>query len=94
MALSQDYKHDLKVKAAYYYYKKDMKLADIADTLNVSRVTLNKLLKEALDEGIVRIDIVDHDNTIGILELEEMAKERFHQSKRYRNCSFFFGNMS
>ena len=26
MALSQDYKHDLKVKAAYYYYKKDMKL--------------------------------------------------------------------
>ena len=26
----------------------------------------------------MRIDIVDHDNTIGILELEEMAKERFH----------------
>lgn len=78
MALSQDYKHDLKVKAAYYYYKKDMKLADIADTLNVSRVTLNKLLKEAVEEGIVRIDIIDRNNTIGILELEEMAKERFH----------------
>lgn len=77
MALSQDYKHDLKVKAAYYYYKKDMKLADIADELNVSRVTLNKLLKEALDEGIVRIDIIDRDNITGILELEEQAKERF-----------------
>lgn len=77
MALSQDYKHDLKVKAAYYYYKKDRKLADIAEALNVSRVTLNKLLKEAVDEGIVRIDIIDRNNTIGILELEEMAKERF-----------------
>ncbi len=55
-----------------------MKLADIADALNVSRVTLNKLLKEAVDEGIVRIDIIDRNNTIGILELEEMAKERFH----------------
>lgn len=77
MALSQDYKHDLKVKAAYYYYKKEMKLSDIADTLNVSRVTLNKLLKEALEEGIVRIDIIDQDNITGILELEEMSKERF-----------------
>lgn len=77
MALSQDYKRELKVKAAYYYYKRDMKLADIADTLNVSRVTLNKLLKEAQEEGIVRIDIIDQDNTIGILELEEAVKERF-----------------
>lgn len=78
MALSQDYKHDLKVKAAYYYYKKDMKLADIAQTLGVSRVTLNKLLQEAKDEGIVRIDIIDQDNVTGILELEEMTKKRFH----------------
>ncbi len=77
MALTQDYKRELKVKAAYYHYKKDMKLADIADTLNISRVTLNKLLKEALDEGIVRIEIIDRDNTIGILELEESVKERF-----------------
>lgn len=77
MALTQDYKRELKVKAAYYYYKKDMKLADIADTLNISRVTLNKLLKEAVDEGIVRIEIIDRDNTIGILELEESVKERF-----------------
>ena len=76
MALTQDYKRELKVKAAYYHYKKDMKLADIADTLNISRVTLNKLLKEALDEGIVRIEIIDRDNTIGILELEESVKER------------------
>lgn len=78
MALSQDYRHDLIVKAAYYYYKEQMKLSDIAETLNVSRVTLNKLLKDALDEGIVRIDILDRDNTLGLMELEEMAKERFH----------------
>lgn len=77
MALSQDYKRELKVKAAYYYYKKDMKLADIADELNISRVTLNKLLKEAMEEGIVRIDIIDQDNTIGILEMQQSVKERF-----------------
>lgn len=77
MALAQDYRHDLKVKAAYYYYKKNRKLADIADTLGVSRVTLNKLLQDARDEGIVRIDIIDRENVTGILELEEMAKERF-----------------
>ena len=40
MALSQDYKRELKVKTAYYYYKKDMKLADIADEMNISRVTI------------------------------------------------------
>ncbi len=77
MALAQDYKHDLKVKAAYYYYKKDRKLADIAETLGVSRVTLNKLLQEAREEGIVRIDIIDRENVTGVLELEELAKERF-----------------
>lgn len=77
MALSQDYKHDLKVKAAYYYYKKNRKLSDIADILNISRVTLNKLLEEAVTDGIVRIDIIDQDNITGILELEEMVKEKF-----------------
>lgn len=77
MALAQDYKHDLKVKAAYYYYKKNRKLADIANTLGISRVTLNKLLQDARDEGIVRIDIIDRENVTGILELEEEAKERF-----------------
>lgn len=77
MSLAQSYKHDLKVKAAYYYYKEGMKLSDIADTLNVSRVTLNKLLKDAVDEGIVRIDILDRDNVLGLLELEQQVKERF-----------------
>ena len=77
MSLSKEYKNDLKVKAAYYYYKKNMKLADISDSLNVSRVTLNKLLKDAVDEGIVRIEILDKDNTLSLLELEESVKERF-----------------
>lgn len=77
MALPQNYKQDLKVKAAYYYYKKNMKLADIAERLNISRVTLNKLLTEAVEEGIVRIDIIDQDNVASLLELEEVGKERF-----------------
>lgn len=77
MALSEDHKHDLKVMAAYYYYKKKMNLSDIADKLKISRVTLNKLLKAAYDEGLVRIEIVDRNNTLGLIELEESVKERF-----------------
>ena len=76
MALAQDYKHDLKVKAAYYYYKKDRKLADIAETLGVSRVTLNKLLQEAREEGIVRFGIVDRANGRGVLEGEAVGVGR------------------
>lgn len=81
MALGQDYKHDLKVQSAYYYYKKNMKLSDIAEMLGISRVTLNKLLKDAVDEGIVRIDILDRNNTIGLIELEGLVKERFGLKK-------------
>ena len=77
MSLSQDCKNDLKVKAAYYLYKKNMKLSDIADTLKISRVTLNKLLKDAVDEGIVRIEIIDNNNALSLLELEASVKERF-----------------
>ena len=77
MSLSREHKNDLKVKAAYYYYKKNMKLADIADTLDVSRVTLNKLLKDAVDEGIVRIEIFDKDNTLELVELQDRVKEKF-----------------
>ena len=77
MSLSRERRNELKVKAAYYFYKKNMKLADIVNALDISRVTLNRLLKEAVDEGIVRIDILDTDNTIGLLELEELVKKRF-----------------
>lgn len=77
MSLSREYRNELKVKAAYYFYKKNMTLSDIAKTLDISRVTLNRLLKDAVDEGIVRIEIFDKDNVLRLNELEEAAKERF-----------------
>ena len=77
MSLSRSKKEQLKVRAAYMYYKKKMKLSDIADELAVSRVTLNRLLDDALNEGIVRIDIVDPSNTAQIIELEDTVRQRF-----------------
>ncbi len=69
--------YDLKVKAAYYYYKKNMKLIEIAEKLGISRMTLNKLMKDLVNEGIVKIEILDKNSVLSMLDLEESVKERF-----------------
>lgn len=77
MSTSITNNYDLKVKAAYYYYKKNMKLIDIADKLKISRMTLNKLMKDLVDEGIVKIEIMDKNSVLSMLDLEESVRERF-----------------
>ena len=66
----------LKLKAVYYYYEKDYTQTEIAQMLNVSRITLGKLLKEAWLEGMVKIDIVDQRNVKQLLELEARLRGR------------------
>ena len=78
MTIARDRRNDLKLKALYYFYKQKMKLSDIAQVLNISRVTLNKLLKEAEEEGLVKIEIIDTEGVMEILTLEEKMRERFH----------------
>jgi len=77
MAFSREQRYDLKLKALYYYYKQKEKLSDIAKRLNVSRITLNKLLQEAEDEGLIKIEIIDVQGAMEILELEEKVRQRF-----------------
>lgn len=77
MPIGAEQRYYLKLKAAYYYYEKDYTQSEIAEMLNVSRITLGKLLKEAREERIVKIEIVDHRNVKHLLELEATLKDRF-----------------
>ena len=44
-------------RVAWMYYYGDMKQQEIADRLHISRVTVNRLIKQARNEGIVEIRI-------------------------------------
>ena len=63
------------VKASYYYYKLGMTQEQIADKMYTSRQRINRILKTALDEDIVRIEIVD---VKGNVKLEEELERKFH----------------
>ena len=69
MSIGAEQRYYMKLKAVYYYYEKDYTQTEIAQMLNVSRITLSKLLKEAREEGMVKIEIVDYRNVRQLLEL-------------------------
>lgn len=71
MSLSEDTHYELMVKAAYYYYEKGLTQTLIAEKLGVSRLTLGRLLKEARNTGVVKIDIVDSRNLKSLLDYED-----------------------
>ncbi len=77
MSLGAEQRYYLMLKSVYYYYEKNYTQVEIAQMLNVSRITLGKLLKEARDEGMVKIEIVDVRNVKALLELEAKLKDRF-----------------
>lgn len=77
MALDPSERYYIKLKAAYLYYHEDITQQQLADQLNVSRLTLNKLLKEARDEGIVKIEIQDVRGYASLIRLENDVRKRF-----------------
>jgi len=78
MALDPNERYYIKLKAAYLYYYEDLTQKQVADQLNVSRPTLNKLLKEARQEGMVKIEIYDERNYSHLIELENQVRSRFN----------------
>lgn len=52
-------KINLAVKAARMYYYHEIKTADIANAMNVSRSTISRLLDFARDQGLVNIKVID-----------------------------------
>ena len=77
MPIQEDARYYLKLKALEYYYNKNYTQTEIAKQLNISRVTLAKLLDEAKVEGMIKIEIVDIRNMKCLLEIEERLKQRF-----------------
>ena len=77
MPLGRERRYYLKLKAAYYCYEKGCSQTDVAQMLGISRPTLGKLLTEAKEEGIVRVQVADPLNFKHILYLEDGLKRRF-----------------
>ncbi len=77
MSINSDQRYILKLKAAYYLYEKDYTQVQVADMLGISRVTLARLIQEAKEEGIIRIEIVDVRNVELNIALEAQIKEKF-----------------
>lgn len=77
MSISQEHRYYLKLKALYYLYEKGYTQTDIAKRLNISRVTLGRLLDEAKTEGMIKFEIVDIRGTMKTLQLEERLRQRF-----------------
>lgn len=48
------------VKIAHYYYRDGLTQKEIADKLSMSRQNVNRILKRIVEEGIVKIEIVNY----------------------------------
>jgi len=74
MAIPADKRYYYKLKAAQLYYIENRRQKDITDILHISKPTLIALLKEAVDEGIVHIEIRNLKNSQLFFELESQLR--------------------
>jgi DNA-binding transcriptional regulator LsrR (DeoR family) len=65
----------LKIRISRMYFYRGMTRQEIARRLRISRFRVSRLLDQALDEGIVRIEIVEPTSIAP--EIEEQLEERF-----------------
>ena len=77
MAYDLDERYHMKIKAAHMCYIQDMTQGDAAKALGISRPTLGKLLREAREEGIVKIEIRDPKRLMESLRLEEALRRKY-----------------
>ena len=66
---------DLKIKISRLYYLSDVSKTEIGKRLGISRFRVSRLLEQARQEDIVRIQIVEPVSTFAVLE--EQLEERF-----------------
>ncbi|TET49804.1 MAG: hypothetical protein E3J58_04415, partial [Actinomycetota bacterium] len=70
------YDTKLMVKVASLYYKEDLKQESIARRLKISKYQVNRILKKALNSGMVQINIIDPAKNIS--DLEEKLEKKFN----------------
>ena len=68
--------HQLLCKVAWLYYHDDHTQAEIADKLGISRVTINRLIKEARETGVVEIKV--HTDFSDVFELGQRLSHKFN----------------
>ena len=61
-------------RVAWMYYYGDMNQQEIADKLHISRVTVNRLIKQARNEGVVEIRI--NPDYMRMYEMEETLRRK------------------
>ncbi|WP_309241920.1 sugar-binding transcriptional regulator [Brevibacillus daliensis] len=76
------------VEAAKMYYLLDNSQQDIALKLGVSRPTVSRLLQQAKEEGIVKIEIIDPEESIQQLEAALCAKYHLKHALVAPNASW------
>lgn len=74
---SNDDRYIMKLKALYYYYVSKRTQTETAKLLGISRVTLNKLFKEAWSEGMINIEIVDNRHVADLIRLEDNIRSLY-----------------
>lgn len=70
-----DEKKKLLARVAYLYYVEGKKQSEIAKELDIYRTSVSRMLKQALAEDIVKIEIVGMDPDL--FSLEQQVKSRF-----------------
>ncbi len=75
--MTSEERYYAKLKAAHLYYYDNLSQKQVASQLNISRPTLNKLLKEARQEGMVKIEINDYRNYSNLIKLERQLCSKF-----------------
>ena len=71
MSFTDDQRYYLKLKALSCLYEDGMSKTEIASLLNISRVTLGKLLDEAKAEGMIKYEIVDVRGQMKLVQVEK-----------------------
>lgn len=77
MSFSEEQRYYLKLKALYSLYEEGLSKTDIARNLNISRVTLGKLLEEAKEEGMIKYEIVDVRGQMKLIQVEKEMSRSF-----------------
>lgn len=69
------YSDPILIKVAELYYQKNMSQKKISEELGVSVSTVSRMLREAIEKGIVRVEIVDISERL--VETERELREKF-----------------
>ena len=69
-------RHQLLSKVAWLYYIDEHTQAEIADKLGISRVTINRLIKEARETGVVEIKV--HSDFSDAFDLGQRLSNKFN----------------